>query len=51
MEITGGAVTGRMSKRALRLVLEWAEMHEADLMRNWGLARDHKPLEPIAPLD
>ena len=39
-----------MSKRALRLVLEWADLHEDDLMRNWTLARDHKPLEQIPPL-
>ena len=50
VEIQGGAVTGTMSKRALRLVLEWAELHEAALMRNWTLAREHKPLEPIPPL-
>ena len=50
VEIHGGAVTGTMSRRALRLVLEWADLHEAALMRNWILAREHKPLEPIPPL-
>ena len=50
VEIEGGAVAGRMSKRALRLVLEWAALHEDDLMRNWTLARERKPLEPIDPL-
>lgn len=50
VEIQGGAVTGRMSKRALRLVLEWAEMHEEALMRNWVLARERKSLEQIPPL-
>ena len=28
-----------MSKRALRLVLEWADLHEEALMRHWTLAR------------
>ncbi len=51
VEIEGGAVRGEMSKRALRLVLEWSEQHEAALMRNWRLARERKPLEPIPPLD
>ena len=50
VEIHGGAVTGTMSKRALRLVLEWAELHEEALMRNWNLAREHRALEPIPPL-
>lgn len=50
VEIQGGAVIGKMSKRALRLVLEWAALHEGDLMRNWTLARESKPLEQIAPL-
>ena len=48
--IEDGAVTGTMSKRALRMVLEWAELHEGALMRNWQRARDHKPLEAIPPL-
>ena len=39
-----------MSKRALRLVLEWPELHEEALMRNWDLARAHKLLEQIPPL-
>ncbi len=50
VDITGGAVTGTMSKRALKLVLEWASMHEDELIRNWDLARERKPLEPIPPL-
>jgi hypothetical protein len=51
VEIQGGAVHGSMSRRALKLVLEWAELREEALMRNWHLARERKPLEPIAPLD
>ena len=50
VEIRGGAVTGTMSKRALRMVLEWSDLHEEALMRNWQLAREHKALEQIPPL-
>ena len=50
VEIRGGAVTGTMSKRAPRLVLEWAALREEELMRNWDLAQAGKPLEPIDPL-
>ena len=50
VEIQGGRVTGTMSKRALRMVLEWASLHEAELLWNWQLAREHKALDQIPPL-
>jgi hypothetical protein len=39
-----------MSKRALRMVLEWLDMHQAELMNNWELARQRKALDEIQPL-
>ena len=51
VNIETGLVQGRMPKRALELIFEWFGMHQEDLLRHWGLARDRKPLEPIAPLD
>lgn len=50
VEIGSGLVTGTMSRRALRLVFEWAEAHEAELQANWERARERKPLQPIEPL-
>jgi len=50
VEIHGGLVKGRMSKRALRFVLEWAEQHQDELLEDWNRARDRRPLEPIPPL-
>lgn len=50
MEIQTGHVRGAMSRRALRLLFEWADMHQEELMRNWELARERRPLEPIPPL-
>ena len=50
VEIQSGLVTGTMSKRALRLVLEWMDLHQAELMQNWERARERKPLQPIDPL-
>ena len=41
---------GRLSPRALGLVTEWASMHQEELMRVWNQARQHEPLDPIAPL-
>ncbi len=37
--------------RALRHVLEWAAMHKAELLANWELAREGKPLNRIEPLE
>lgn len=50
IEIESGLVTGTMPRRALRLIFDWAETHHEELIRNWELARERKPLEPIAPL-
>ena len=39
------------SGRALRLVLEWAELHKQELSEDWDLARQRQPLKRIAPLE
>lgn len=36
--------------RALGLVLEWAQLHRAELAANWERAANRRPLEPVAPL-
>ncbi len=41
---------GRMSRRALALVLEWASEHRAELRENWRLAEAHRTLRKIDPL-
>lgn len=32
-------------------VLEWYEIHKEALLRDWELAEQRKPLEPIQPLE
>jgi hypothetical protein len=44
-------INGRFPKRALRLVLEWLELHKDELLENWQLAEEKKPLNKIAPLE
>ena len=39
-----------MSKRALRLIWDWMELHEDELAKNWQLAVERKPLKDIEPL-
>lgn len=47
---TGDLYAGHLSRRALRLVQEWEELHRAELVVNWNRARDQLPLAPIPPL-
>lgn len=42
---------GKLQRRALALVLEWAAIHRAELARNWTLARQGRSPQRIAPLD
>ncbi len=40
-------IDGSLPARALVLVLDWAEMHKAELHENWRLCRDHLSPVPI----
>jgi hypothetical protein len=42
---------GGLAPRALALVLEWAALHQTELMEDWTLAREEAELKPIAPLE
>lgn len=42
---------GRLTRRALNLVLDWAEIHRSELLENWKLVVEHKPLKDIRPLE
>ncbi len=46
LQVLNGALPGR----ALRLVREWARLHEAELAENWQLAQALDPLVSIDPL-
>ncbi len=41
---------GKLSPRALGLVMEWASTHQSELLEDWNLAREHAPLKSIDPL-
>ena len=51
VEVRSRAVHGSFPRRALRHVLEWTELHEAELLENWDLARQREPLNRITPLE
>jgi len=51
VEIQSGKVTGNISQRVLNMVQEWRELHKDELMVDWKLAEEGKPLKRIKPLE
>jgi len=47
---TLGILRGRLPAKAMRLVIEWAALHQDELLARWEQARSHQPLERIEPL-
>ena len=44
-------IEGRLPRRAISLVLEWAFEHRDELMADWELAMARRPLRKIPPLE
>jgi hypothetical protein len=42
---------GRLPRRALNLTLDWAELHQHELLANWALIQEGRPLNNIRPLE
>ena len=42
---------GRLSPRVFGLVMEWASLHQTELLENWELARQQAELQKIEPLE
>ena len=47
---TGCVLEGALPGRAAQMVMEWTELHRAELMENWNLRIEEKPLHKIEPL-
>jgi hypothetical protein len=43
-------ISGELPRRALVLVLEWAQEHRAELMEDWNLCSQNHPPKQIVPL-
>lgn len=43
-------MAGTLPPRVLGLVIEWAALHQRELLTNWNKARKNKALNPIKPL-
>ena len=44
-------IEGNLAPRARGLVVEWATVHQDELYREWGLAKDQQALFRIQPLE
>lgn len=42
---------GKVSGRTIALVMEWASMHQDELMDNWDRMRNEQPPMPVKPLE
>ena len=51
VEVETGRIHGQFPPRALKLVVEWRDLHKAELLENWALAKAGQSLKPIAPLE
>ncbi len=43
--------SGRLPPRAMGLVIEWATLHQEELLEDWERAQAQQVLQKIAPLE
>lgn len=43
-------IDGKLPRRALELVLDWAELHQTELINDWDLCQQQQPPNKIEPL-
>jgi len=48
---SGKLLNGSLPRRALIMIEEWRIVHRDELMKNWELACQRKPLHDVAPLE
>ena len=49
--IEDGIITGKLPRRALRLVYEWLDLHKDELMENWRRLQNSESPVKILPLN
>jgi hypothetical protein len=50
IDIKDGIVNGTLPRRALTLIYEWLDLHNKELLDNWLLMEQRKPINKIDPL-
>ena len=48
---SGDIMSGNFPRRALKHVEEWLDLHRGELMEDWKLAEERRPLFRIEPLE
>lgn len=51
ISIEKGIVDGTMPKRALKLIFEWLEIHQEELLENWKSIQETGDFNKIEPLN
>ena len=51
IEIGSGKITGTLPPRAMKLVVEWLNLHREELYENWELLRRGEQFKRIKPLE
>jgi hypothetical protein len=51
VEIETGLVNGEFPTRALQHVQEWRSLHHDELLEDWKLMMERRPLKKVAPLE
>ena len=46
-----GTITGTLPRRALKLVYEWLDLHQEELMDNWNRLQRGEEFKKIMPLE
>lgn len=49
--IESGVIEGKFPPRALKIVMEWYELHKAELLEDWDLCVKREMPKPIEPLE
>ena len=48
---TLSVIDGKLPRRATELVLDWAELHQSEILHNWELCQNHQQPVEIPPLE
>ncbi len=50
VNIEDGTIRGEMPRKQLGLIYEWIDENREDLLKNWKLSVEQKPLFKVKPL-
>lgn len=48
---TLSVIDGKLPRRATELVLDWAELHQSEILHNWERCQNHQQPVEIPPLE